>query len=327
MTIIMEKLESGAAVPEYSIVEDKSDFVGNRLHLSVSNGFRYVRNSVFEHRGHDVWGDFFSTMIWGEKHVDHRKYDTVTGFMLLEKTGGSEAPCAYRFQHADSGKEFRSTRAHLAKGFYVVGELNDYLFLERCSATASAAEGFVEEKVSDEVIERYRFVATNDAKKRQKQLTEAVAMGFHLSHTNGKWLSLSTESYSEPRTNYKVIAAKTESALEQQLNAASGFRIVPDSFVRKHDFWSGVEYQVVGEEEPEGGTSYQYKVIREKSGQDLQDRINVATEKGYEVRQMRRDAMGITVILERPRKSAPDVDEPEKIPQAVPQKAELPELP
>ena len=322
MTIIMEKLESGVAAPEYSIAEDKN---GNMQHLSVNSGFRYVRNSVFEHRGHDVWGDFIATMIWGEKHVDHSKYDTVTGYMLLEKTKESEAPCAYMFQHADSKKEFRSTRSHLASGFHVVGELNEYLFLEKCSSSAQPLWGPSEEKVSDESIEKYRFVATNDAKKRQKKLVEAVSKGFRLSHANGKWISLFAESSSEAKTNYKVFAARTEAELEQLLNSSSAFRVVPDSLVRKNGFWNGAEYQIVVEEDTEKNTSHQYRVLREKNGQDLQDGINLAAEKGYKVREMRRDAMGITAILERVARSMPAPGALEQIPERTPVELELPE--
>jgi len=325
MTIILERLESGVAAPEYLIVEDGNGFVCDRLLSSANTGFRYVRNSAFEHRGHDFWGDFFSTMVWGGKHVDHTKYDAITGYMLLEKARSPEAPCAYLFQHADSGKGFRTTRTYLAGGFHVVGDLNENLFLERCSSTASPARGSADEKVSDELIEKYRFIATNDAKKRQKELAEAVVKGFHLSHTNGKWIALSAGSSTDAKPNYRVLAAKTEPELERQLNSSRGFRVVPDSLVRKNNFWNGVEYQIVQEEDPERGPSYRYKVLREKNGQDLQDRINLAVEKGYKVREMRRDAMGITVILERVAEPMPLPGQLEQIPERSPEKLELPE--
>jgi hypothetical protein len=45
---------------------------------------------------------------------------------------------------------------------------------------------------------------------------------------------------------------------------------------------------------------YEYKVLGEKADTYLQDAINMAAAKGYEVQGLSRDAFGITVLLEKP---------------------------
>jgi len=95
------------------------------------------------------------------------------------------------------------------------------------------------------------------------------------------------------------VAAKTEPELEKKLNSAAGFRMVPETLARKSSFWSGTEYQIVMEKVPEDGPQYRYRILREKNGNEVQDLLNLLSEKGYGVKGMSRDAMGITVLMEK----------------------------
>jgi len=84
MTMILERLPEGAQAPEYVLVEEKNGSAIHYLLDDARKGFRYVRNSAFVHRGHDFWGDFWATAVFGEKHVRHERYDTFTNYILLE---------------------------------------------------------------------------------------------------------------------------------------------------------------------------------------------------------------------------------------------------
>jgi hypothetical protein len=98
---------------------------------------------------------------------------------------------------------------------------------------------------------------------------------------------------------YKSLAAKTEEEMEKKMNDAAGFRMLPETLARKNSAWSGVEYQIVMEKAATDGPQYRYRVLREKNGNDLQNSLNLLSDKGYEVKGMNRDAMGITVLMEK----------------------------
>jgi hypothetical protein len=62
---------------------------------------------------------------------------------------------------------------------------------------------------------------------------------------------------------------------------------------------SGVKYQIVMEKAAVDGPQYRYRVLREKNRSDLQNSLNLLSGKGYEVKGMNCDAMGITVLMEK----------------------------
>jgi len=176
MTMILERLPEGAQAPEYVLVEEKNGSAIHYLLDDARKGFRYVRNSAFVHRGHDFWGDFWATAVFGEKHVRHERYDTFTNYILLELSKDNAA-CRYRVQQTDPGHENRSPRRHFAEGFQVAGEIERMLVLENCMDPAIQAEEGATEFEEATVKERYRLLSSTDSKKRQEELAEAVTSG------------------------------------------------------------------------------------------------------------------------------------------------------
>ncbi len=298
MTMILEKLPEGAAAPEYVLAEQKN---GSALHHLLNfgqTGFRYVRNSAFTHRGHDFWGDFWATSVWGEKHVRHQKYDTFTNYILLERSK-DQAPCKYRTQLTNPGKEDRVPKHHFAEGYHLVGEIENNVVFENCDDPTLAALKTDEEFEEANATKRYRVLSSGDFKKKQKGLTEAVSQGFEVSHASGNLICLAKNDLPSGSGGYTSLAANTEAELEKKMNEATGFRMVPETLARKNSFWNGVEYQIVMEKVTADGPQFRYRVLREKKGSDLQDVLNLLSAKNYEVRGMNRDAMGITVLMEK----------------------------
>jgi hypothetical protein len=298
MTIILEKLPDGVAPPEYFLAEEKNGSAIHHLLNHAQVGFRYVRNSAFLHRGHDFWGDFWATAIFGEKHVQHEKYDTFTNYVLLERSEDFAA-CRYQAQLTDPGKETLVPKHYFAEGFQIAGKIQNTVIFENCAGTRPPSENKETQWSESEAAERFRLVATNDFKKKQNQLTEAASQGFLVSHASGSLICLAKRDFTDATSVYKSLAAKTEAEMEKKMNEATGFRVLPETLARKNNFWSGVEYQIVMEKTSADGPQYRYRVLREKNGRDLQDSLNPLSRKGYEVKGMNRDTMGITVLMEK----------------------------
>jgi hypothetical protein len=298
MTMILEKLPEGEPSPEYVLAEEKNGSAVHHLLNFGQSGFRYVRNSAFTHRGHDFWGDFWATAVWGEKHVRHEKYDTFTNYILLERRKESAA-CRYRTQLTDPGKEGRLPKHHFAEGFRVAGKIENNVVFENCDDPFLAALKTDEEFDEASAAKRYRLLSSGDFKKKQTELIAAISEGFHVSHASGNLICLARNDSHDSSTSYSTLAAKSEAELEKRLNDASGFRMVPETLTRKNSFWSGVEYQVVMEKKGADEPQYRYRVLREKNGNDLQDMLNLLSAKNYEVKGMSRDAMGITALMEK----------------------------
>jgi hypothetical protein len=298
MTMILEKLPEGMAAPEYVLAEEKNGSAIHHLLNHAQMGFRYVRNSAFTHRGHDFWGDFWATAVWGEKNVRHEKYDTFMNYVLLERSKDFGA-CRYRTQVTNPGKEALVPKHHFVEGFQIAGKIENTVVFESCSGPRSVWEDDEAQFSESDAGERFRLVATTDFKKRQKQLTDAASQGFLVSHASGNLICLVKRDFSDATSVYKSLAAKTEEELEKNMNNAVGFRMLPETLARKNSFWNGVEYQIVMEKAPEGGPQYRYRVLREKKGNDLQGVINLLSAKDYEVKGMSRDVMGITVLMEK----------------------------
>ena len=298
MTMILEKLPEDAQAPEYVLVEEKNGPAIQYLLDGGRKGFRYVRNSAFEHKSHDFWGDFWATAVFGEKHVRHEKYDTFTNYILLELSKDNAA-CRYRTQRTKPGRENLSPKHHFAEGFQIAGEIEGTLVLENCMVPAVLPEKEAPEFTEAAAKEKYRLLSSQDTKKKQKELAEAVGQGFQVSHANGNLVCLVKNDSPDSSSSYTSLAAKTEPELEKKLNSAAGFRMVPETLARKSSFWSGTEYQIVMEKVPADGPQYRYRILREKNGNEVQDLLNVLSEKGYEVKGMNRDAMGITVLMEK----------------------------
>ncbi len=173
------------------------------------------------------------------------------------------------------------------------------LVLENCTDAAAQVEKDAMELEEATVKERYRLLSSADSKRRQKELAEAVSQGFHVSHASGNILCLVKNDSPDSFGGYTSLAAKSESELETKLNSATGYSIVPETLARKSSFWSGTEYQIVMENVPADGPQYRYRVLREKNGNGVQDLLNLLSGKAYEVKGMTRDAMGITVLMEK----------------------------
>lgn len=312
MTIVLEKLPDGATSPEYVLVEEKNGSAAHFLLDQARRGYRYVRNSAFIHRGHDFWGDFWATALLGEKHVRHEKYDTFTSYALLELSRDNAA-CRYRAQLTDPRREDRSPKYHFAEGFQLVGTIDRQLIFEKCTESEAWPEVASGENDEATAGQTYRLLSSRDYKKRQKELAEAVSEGFHVSHASDNILCLVKNETPDPSTGYQSLSAKTESELEKQLNAARGFRMVPETLMRRNSFWSGMQYQIVMEKAADEGLQYRYRMLREKNGNDLQDLLNGLFGKGFEVRAMNRDATGITVLMEK--------SVAEELPQVAPAEA------
>jgi hypothetical protein len=243
MTLVLEKLPEGSPTPEYWIADDKHGYSMGQLGIGAQAGYRYVKRSAFEHRGHDFWGDLFASAIWGEKHVDHHKYDTITGYALMEKIPGREVSCLYAIELQDSRHAYRATVDQLRSGFRLVGELEKRLILEKCYEPSGNAISMERDAVLPQngPDDRVRLLSTDNWAKRQRLLEGAVAQGFRISHAFGKWVGLE-KSKSLLMTQYTALGAKSEADLEKRLNAVTGSRVIPDTLTRKSSFWNGSEY-------------------------------------------------------------------------------------
>ena len=297
MTIILEKLPEGASAPEYALVEEKNKSAVHFLVDYASNGYRYVRNSAFTHRGHDFFGDFLESAVFGEKHVRHEKYDTFTNYILLELSK-EDTPCLYRAQLTDPEHLDRSPKYHFAEGFRLIERIENQFIFEKCMESERPPEQIYGDFDEAAAGQRYQILATNDGKKRQKRLAEAVTNGFRISDATGNILCLVRNGMPERPAEYVSLTAKSETELEKKLNAAAGFRMISRTLNRRNNFWSGVEYRILMEK-AERGAHFRYRVLREKNGNDVQDLLNQLHERHFEVREMTRDAGGITVLLEK----------------------------
>ena len=300
-TVLLEKLPDGAPTPQYWLVDDEGTPLSSRLNDGALAGFRLLPNSAFQRTTHDFWGDLFSSAIWGEKHVNHQKYDKTTNYALMEKIGGPVLPCRYHSTTLNHPRKNQLYAPGLEEGYRIVGDVGAHVIMEKCAAATPGELFSAPESAGSSSSDRFRVLILGDTKKDRKNLNEARSEGFQIMETAGPILILEKSAMSLSPREHKFFTAKNDAALQKQLNSDPGFRLVSVRMVEVEGFWWGSRRLITVMEKPgEAASHYEYLVLSDTSDTGLQDKINEAAKQGYEARALTRIANRLCAILERP---------------------------
>jgi len=306
LTIILQRNKEGAAAREYTLLDDQSIGLTGRVDEAAAKGFRVVTHGGFEHQRHDYGRDFSGSlipaiieqMIYGHdpyhaSTIDHRKYDVRTMYMLMERSDSrSAAPCEY-FLIAPGETAFLEGMRQ-GKNRIVAAEGSLWV-IESC------AIGFGIDTVTPEPVTIRSLPLSEKLEKDQNQLNAAAADGFHVSYAAGRHLTLEKGSSSGTLCEYQIVSNKSASSLQKLLNSTGQFRLISGSLRVKLNFWGTEKLSAVLERVSGSTTAYRYKILRSSISRDMQSDLNDAANEGYTVRDLVRDDMGITAILEATR--------------------------
>jgi hypothetical protein len=175
--------------------------------------------------------------------------------------------------------------------------------LEQCANAFDGAQGTGTERVPGDPVPRYRTIKTENRARAQKQLDEAAAQGYRILLADGGVLALESISPATGPREYRIICEESISMLEQQLNSAKEFRMVPDTMsVIEKGVHANRRISVVLEKTSHCSVGYAYRVLSDHTHTtvDLQDEINAAAEQLYGVKGVTHDYTETAVIMERP---------------------------
>jgi hypothetical protein len=176
--------------------------------------------------------------------------------------------------------------------------------MEQCTNAFDGAQGAGTERAPGDLVPRYRTFKTENRARAQKQLDEAAAQGYRILLADGGVLALEHAAQSASPREYRIISEERLSTLEQELNSAKGFRMVPDTMsVIEKGFHANRRISVVLEKTSNGSAGYAYRVLSDHTHTtvDLQDEINAAAEQLYGVKGVTHDYTETAVIMERPK--------------------------
>ena len=272
-----------------------------RLNDGALAGFRLVPNSVFQRITHDFWGDLFSSAIWGEKHVNHSKFDKTIFYALMEKLSDTTSPCKYQFTRLSQLQKNQFYSPGLDQGYRVAGDVGASVIMEKCAGATPGESDSWPEKSEGGSSQRFRMLVLGNAAKDRKHLNDAQSQGYHVREASGSILTLEKSPMSTSPREHKFFTSKNDAALQKQLNSDPGFRLVSARMVEVQGFWWGSRQLITVMEKPgEAASRYEYLVLSDTSDTGLQDKINVAAKQGYQARALTRIANRLCAILERP---------------------------
>ena len=138
--------------------------------------------------------------------------------------------------------------------------------------------------------QRYLLLATERTGTMEKELAEAVALGFRIvtgSPTSGNEMALLLERVATPPDTYQyqLLATTRTSTMQEELAeaAAEGFRLLPRTMIAKTGRWTGgQEVIVVLERSPgRGELRYEYRLLATNLTGTLQAELSQALDAGF----------------------------------------------
>lgn len=155
----------------------------------------------------------------------------------------------------------------------------------------SAVSLYTRAQVKVEPEQRYLLLATKKTKTMQKELDEAVALGFRVvvgSPTSGSEMAILMERVATPPDTYKyyLLATTRTGTMQKELNEMSvqGYRLLPRTMISKVDitpFKGGQEIVVLMEKVPGSKKRYEYKLLATTLTGTLQKEITESMAAGY----------------------------------------------
>jgi hypothetical protein len=310
--LILEKLPEGSEVPEYSIAG--SEYAGTleeEINDSARAGFRVVARSAFAqniyHWSSVFWDSLFASLLHRNNYSGNRTI-TKESFVVMERKRIFDWPtkCTYLVPRTNFQLEDRKAKRALAEGRRLVGAVYGedlFLIMEQCPNAFDGAQGTGTEPAPGDPVSRYRTIKTENRARAQKQLDEAAAKGYRIFLADGGVLALEKTAPPASRREYRIVSEESLSTLEQELNSAKGFRMVPDTMsVIEKGFHAKRRISVVLEKASNGSAGYLYRVLSDRTHTtvDLQDEVNAAAEQHYGVKGVTHDHTETAVIMERP---------------------------
>jgi hypothetical protein len=306
LTIILEGNAEGMPAREYTLLDNQSIGLTGRVDEAAAKGYRVVTHGGFEHQRHDYGRDFSGSlipaiieqMIYGHdlshaSTIDHSKYDVHTTYMLMERSDSrSAAPCEY-FLIAPRETAFLE---HMGQGKNrIVAAEGSLWVIESC------ATGFGTDATAPEPLTIRSLPLSEKLEKDQNQLSIAAADGFHVSYAAGRHLTLEKGTSPAVLREYQIVSNNSASSLQKLLNSTGEFRLISGSLWVKLNFWGMEKLSAVLEKTSDSTIAYRYKVLRSSTSKDMQKDLNQPPNQGYRVRDLVRDDMGITAVLETTR--------------------------
>jgi hypothetical protein len=304
LTIILERNDEGTPAREYRLLDDQSIGLAGRVDEAATKGYRVVTHGGFEHIGHDYGRDFSETLfsrmieqaIYGPYHaskIDHSKYDIHTRYMLMERGDSrSAAPCRY---YLISPRQTAFLENMVQGKNRIVAAEGSLWVIETCTT------GFGTDAAEAGLLTIRSLPLSEKLEQDQKQLNLAVADGFHVSSAAGHHLTLEKASSPLALREYQIVSNKSASALQKLLNFTGQFRLISGSLWVKQSVWGAEKLSAVLEKMSGSTIAYRYKVLRSSTSRDMQEDLNHAANQRYTVRDLVRDGMGITAVLETTR--------------------------
>jgi hypothetical protein len=304
LTAILEKNHEGSPPQEYFLFEDQGGGLAQRVNDAAAKGYRVVARASFEHISHDYGADFRESLkqslidrlfqrpvLTSEDRVDHSRFDSARGYVLMESGGPrSLIPCRYSVLAPDQ-TVFLENRVQ--RGNRIVSAQGSLWVMESCSEVADAGTA-----TSDPVTLRSLLLA-GKSEKDQKALSLAAKDGFRVIYAAGPHLTLERSNSAAAADEYMIVSKGDTSSFEKRLNSAKGYRAIAGSLVMKHGDWGNLRLSAVLEKMPDSSISYQYRVLRKNADAGLQEQINKAAGQGYDVKDLATDGAGSTVLMER----------------------------
>jgi hypothetical protein len=303
-TVLLERLPEGAPAPQYWLADDEHASLDSQLNSGAWAGFRLIPNSAFQRTTHDFWGDLFSSAIFGEKHVNHQRFDNTHSYALMEKRNDAVMPCRYRVTTLSQPQKHQLYAPGLEAGYRIAGDVGAWVIMESCAAATPGENLSLPEHAGANTTDRFRVLVLGNRERDRKHLNDEVSHGYRVLAANGPILTLEKAVPPASPREHKFFFAKNDAALEKQLSSDPGFRFVSVSMVEVPGFWGSRQMFAVMEKSGEAVLRYEYLTLSDTTDTGLQDKINEATKQGYEARGLARCANRLCAILERP--AAPD---------------------
>jgi len=304
VSIILEGNEEGSSAREYLLLDNRSDGLSGRVDDALIKGYRLVTRGGFEHKSHDFGRDFAETFIpslieqathshYHVSTIDHTKYDVHTAYLVMERGDSRSAPiCGYYLINPGQTAVLENMVA--GKNRIVAAEGSLWV-METCAAS------FESDATAPGPVTIRSLPLSGKQEKDQNQLSRALADGFQVSCAAGPHLTLEKGGSLVPPREYQIVSNRSASSLQKLLNSSGQFRLIPGSLWVKLNVWGTEKLFVLLENNPDQAIAYRYQVLQSDVSKDIQYDLNRAAEQGFTVKDLVRDGMGMTVVLEAPR--------------------------
>jgi len=306
--LLLERLPEEATSPEYWLVDDQETSLAARLNGAASAGFRLVPNSAFDRSYYDFWGALVSSAI-PRRGSDYSSHEMIRSYALMERRKNKVPPCRYFLTKLSKPQKHQLYAKGLEEGYRIAGEVSSTAIMENCTEPTPGESLYIQENAPAEVSDHFRVFLLRNRKESSKQLEDELSRGFRVLNAGGAILTLERETAPASPTEHKFHFAKDDAELDKALHSDRGFRFGSVSWGKPDRLIGSRQMFVVMEKSAEDVSRYEYLTLSDKTGTELQDKINEAAKQGYEPRGLTRCAEKLCAIMERP--AAPDRDRPQ----------------